>query len=73
MKSTTVCPHPNICKYDDYYRSGNHLCMRGTCPHKDTAKKQLEKRIAYLYSQQTLCQRDIDEIRWCEDMLRKLC
>ena len=73
MKNTIECPYPTVCEYDDYRRSGNHICMRGICPHRDAAKKKLKSRIAYLTSLQKPTPSDLSEIAWCEDLLKKLC
>lgn len=33
MKATIPCPFPGTCEFDDFRRSGNHLCLRVVCPY----------------------------------------
>lgn len=48
MKSTIPCPYPGTCEFDDFRRSGNHFCMRVTCPYALTVRALLEGRKSYL-------------------------
>ena len=33
MQTTIPCPYPGTCEFDDFRRSGNHLCLRVACPY----------------------------------------
>lgn len=33
METKNPCPYPGTCEFDDFRRSGNHLCMRVVCPY----------------------------------------
>ena len=33
METANPCPYPGTCEFDDFRRSGNHLCMRVVCPY----------------------------------------
>lgn len=33
MKAFNTCPYPGSCEWDDFRRSGSHICMRVTCPY----------------------------------------
>lgn len=48
MKSTIPCPYPGTCEFDDYRRSGNHLCMRVSCPYSLSARALMSWREKYL-------------------------
>lgn len=33
MQATTECPYPGTCEFDGFRHSGNHICMRASCPY----------------------------------------
>ena len=51
METTNTCPYPGTCEFDDFRRSGNHLCMRVVCPyslHPDALLRAHERYVESL-------------------------
>ena len=48
MKSTIECPHPTVCEYDAYRKTGKHFCERVVCPYAFCVARLMEWRDAYL-------------------------
>ena len=51
METKNPCPYPGTCEFDDFRRSGNHLCMRVVCPyslHPDVLLRAHERYVESL-------------------------
>lgn len=50
METANPCPYPGTCEFDDFRRSGNHLCMRVVCPYSLHLGALLRKHKRYAES-----------------------
>lgn len=55
-----MCPYPTTCEFDDYRRTGEHVCARVSCPYHIHARRMIAQKIKRLegLDERTLRQED---------------